>query len=133
MPYKILISHGSFFEDDYMRGVSFSDGNVAPTHFIIFSKSKLEDEQDKGLGMDKVHIQIGDQSRATYGGVEKVETLEESVQVYIDSVGSKKLEVDGLISLVFTEVTEEIKNAVDALTSMMRSDNITIFRIPPSV
>lgn len=131
MTYKIGVSHASCFEDGEMNEASFADYDMEPINFAIFSKLKFPAEQDRSLGMDKIYIEIGDQSRATYGGVTKVEISDDTIFVYFDTAASQKLDIQGPISLDFTITSEEIKNAVDALTSMMRSDNITIFRIPP--
>ncbi|MGZ0077865.1 Imm10 family immunity protein [Methylomonas sp. YC3] len=55
-----------------MTMVVFSNDELDPSRFVLIQQSNKYNEQDKKMGMDKMHIQVDDQSRSHYGGITKI-------------------------------------------------------------
>lgn|GEM_PF-6588475 len=61
-----------------------------------------QDEQDLVLEMDKIHIEIEDQSRSGYGGVAALRSSEDVLRIELTSHGKKFLKIDGDVIIQFS-------------------------------
>ena len=59
----------SITEDEGNWVVGLADSLRAPSHYLLIQRSKQSDEHDRALGMDKLHFEFNDQSRASTAGL----------------------------------------------------------------
>ena len=73
------------FEDKDTYGVGFAGSCEGEDTHVILSRSARDTELDIALGMNSVHIEIGDQSNSNYGAVSDLVVAEDLVRVSIDA------------------------------------------------
>ncbi|AJQ94839.1 Imm10 family immunity protein [Gynuella sunshinyii] len=116
MNYCFDATHIFTQDDGYMVMIGFADDEFEPTKFVILQKAHEYDDQDKQMGMDKIHIQIEDESRSKYGGIDSIQVSEGSIKVSLSDDTKSALSIDGDIEVVvpaehpaFEEVKFELK------------------------
>jgi hypothetical protein len=116
MDYYLNASHVFLQDDGEIIMLGFADDEFEPSKFVMIQKNHQYDDQDRKLGMDKIHIQVEDQSRSSYGGITKVEIDNGVIKVSLSSSCKKILSVEGDIVLdcppshpEFNSVAAELK------------------------
>lgn len=102
MAYLFDATHIFCEDDDYMIMLGFADDELEPNKFVILQQSRSYDDQDRELGMDKLHIQVEDQSRSQYGGITAVNVTKNRVTLSLDKSAQSTLMVDGDIEISFS-------------------------------
>ncbi|WP_185964354.1 Imm10 family immunity protein [Aliikangiella marina] len=124
MSYELNASHIFNQDDDYMVMLGFADDEFEPSKFVIIQKAHEYDDQDVKLGMDKLHIQVEDQSRANYGGISSF-TLDNSylvIELELDTQSS--LKVDGNIRIALEANHPELESTLSVLKNIASDENI---------
>ncbi len=124
MTYYIQATHIFSQDDGHLAIIGFSDDEFEPSKFIILQKTHEYDEQDKQLGMDKVHIQIEDESRSKYGGIKAISLSKGIINITLDDETKSILKVDGDIEIALDMNNPEIDNVVSSLKTLFEADGI---------
>ena len=108
-------------DDGYMVMVGFADDEFEPNKFVILQKAHKYDDQDKQMGMDKIHIQVEDESRSKYGGINAVSVSEGMIKLLLSDDTKSALSLDGDIEAAvpvdhpaFEEVKSQLKKICEA-------------------
>ncbi|WP_198781890.1 Imm10 family immunity protein [Shewanella putrefaciens] len=116
MNYCFDATHIFTQDDGYMVMIGFADDELEPTKFVILQKAHEYDDQDKKMGMDKIHIQVADESRSKYGGINAVTIVEGVIRVSLSEDTKFALSIDGDIEAAvsrehpaFEEVKSQLK------------------------
>lgn len=124
MSYNIDSAHMFFEEDEFLTMICFADDMNAPSKSVILQNSKEYDEQDRKLGMDKIHIQIEDQSRSLYGGIKQVSKNGEFISIELEDSAYDALNIDGDIRIEIDESQHNANAIVTSLKAMVESNSI---------
>ena len=101
MSYRFEAPHMFLQNDDYLALLGFADDENIPSRFVILQKTKKYDEQDRKMGMDKIHIQVKDESRSLYGGIKRISKEERRLVIELEENAMSTLRVDGDIEMDF--------------------------------
>lgn len=121
MSYCFDATHIFTQDDGYMVMIGFADDEFEPTKFVILQKAHEYNDQDKQMGMDKINIQVEDESRSKYGGINAVNFSEGMIKVSLSDDTKSALSVDGDIEAAisvdhpaFEEVKYHLKKICEA-------------------
>lgn len=116
MNYRFDASHIFFQDDGCAVIIGFADDEFEPSRFIILQKAHKYDDQDRKMGMDKIHIQVESESRSKYGGIEAVQVSNGVIRISLSDESKSILSLDGDIEIVclvdgpnFQEVKLQLK------------------------
>jgi hypothetical protein len=83
------------------RTVGLADDQFETRRYVLFQRTLNPSNRDRQLGQDQLHVTIDDQSRSTYGGVErlllKINVL--TVQLNREAAAALKTEQDIVIQI----------------------------------
>jgi len=99
MSYCFDASYVFVQDDGYMVMVGFADDEREPSRFVLLQKVKEYDEQDRRLGMDKIHLQVEDESRALYGGIRSISKKGGRLLIELESEAEAALQTEGEIDI----------------------------------
>lgn len=121
MNYCFDATHIFAHDDGCMVMIGFADDEFEPSRFVILQKAHKYDDQDKKMGMDKIHIQVEDESRSKYGGINAVTISEVLIRVSLSDDTKSALSIDGDIEATvssahpaFEEVKSQLKRICEA-------------------
>lgn len=129
MTYSFKATHVFSEDTDGVKIVGFADDNAAPTQYLILQQPQQYDEQDVKLGMDKVHVEVGHQSRSTYGGIKVVTSDKGRLSFELESSASEALQTDGNIVIDLLSPEPEIKKVLAALKAVARKEGFSFDEI----
>ena len=116
MTYCFDAAHIFAQDDGYMLMIGLADNELEPSKFVILQKTHEYDDQDKQMGMDKIHIQVEDESRSQYGGINAIQVTDEVIRIALSDEARSALSVDGDIEVAvlkghpdFEEVKSQLK------------------------
>ena len=58
--------------EDEVQILGFADDGQPPGHYLLLQRAECFDEQDRQLGMDTYHVELGGQAVSGYGGIRQV-------------------------------------------------------------
>jgi hypothetical protein len=124
MSYRFDASHVFAQDDGYMVMIGFADDEHEPSQFVLLQKAKEYDEQDKRLGMDKIHIQVEDESRALYGGIRLISKEGEHLLIELEDAAASALRVNGNIEINLDPHHPQLATALAELEKLVSSEGI---------
>jgi len=81
--------------------VGFADDEFETSNYILLQKALVINEQDKKLGLDKVHITYSNQVNSTYGEILKVVLKNGLAEITFDSKTANELNIDEQLEIIF--------------------------------
>lgn len=132
MTYKFTASHVFNQDDGYMIMLGFANDEFEPSRFVLIQKAHEFDAQDIKLGMNKLHIQVEDQSRAQYGGITSFNIRGDSIVIELDDLAKSSLKIDGDIEIMLDLKHPDLENVISVLKDIAEKENI-LFKVsrPP--
>lgn len=124
----IVARHIAVHSDDVMDLIGFCERADGDGKYLILQRSHQFDEQDTALGMDKVHVQISDESRSCYGGISEITLLSDRIVFSFDERSSTILGVNGRLNVKVDESLLASTGAVDLITRLCEPDGTRIIR-----
>jgi len=124
MTYKFTANHIFNEDDSYMIMLGFADDEFEPSQFVIIQKAHEYDDQDMKLGMDKLHIQVEDQSRSQYGGISAINVTGNSLVIKLDDSGKSSLKINGDIEIMVEQNHPNLKSTLFELEKIVKKENI---------
>jgi hypothetical protein len=113
-------------KDEAVIMVGFADDQFDTEEYVLLQKSLCCDEQDKKLGLDKVHISYKDKSRSTYGGIEKFKLQDGIVEIVLNSEAAAELGVDQIIEIEFPNNDPKLNEIKDKLAELF-NENFDVY------
>lgn len=126
MTYKFTASHVFNEDDGYMVTLGFADDEFEPSQFVIIQRAHEYDDQDIKLGMDKLHIQVEDQSRTQYGGVSSIDVMDGYLLIKLDDKAKASLKVDGDIEITLDQNHPNLRDTLSALEGIAKKESIPL-------
>jgi len=124
MNYKLNANHIFVQEDDLMKIISFADDEFSPSKFLILQKAAASNESERAMSMDKIHIQIEDESRSSYGGISAVRLSGENLVLSLDQEARLVLQIEGDVEIGVDRSHHNFESAVLELKRMCQSDGV---------
>lgn len=124
MNYKLNANHIFVQEDDLMKIISFADDEFSPSKFLILQKAAASNESERAMSMDKIHIQIEDESRSSYGGISAVRLSGENLVLSLDQEARLALQIEGDVEIGVDRSHHDFESAVLELKRMCQSDGV---------
>lgn len=86
-------------ENDYCVAVGLADSSTDPSRYVILQNAKAYDDQDRELGMDHAHLEVGGGLEPCYGGLERVSLLGMRLELSLSDVAQRRLGIKGGIAV----------------------------------
>ena len=93
--------------------VGFS--NDEPASYVILQRDINPTAQDVLLGIDDVHIEIGDQGNSHYGALDSCLLTKDKLTLKLSDVGARALGVSQVIEIDFTVDPHDLSDLQKAL------------------
>jgi hypothetical protein len=118
--------YSNFDEEIDVVLVGFADDEFDTNEYLLLQKSMKSDEQDKALGLDKVHITYKDDMCSAYGVVEKLILKSSSVEIFLDFDTSKELQIANHLIVEFP-INLKDAHGIKQHLEMMFQDEVGVF------
>lgn len=125
---EIAASHVVVHAEDGLDILGFSEHEDGKGKYLLLQRPRHFDEQDRALGMDKVHIQISDASRSCYGGILEVVVSDDRIIFTFDDRASAVLCVNQRLAVRVDGALLASTRAADRVASMCAPDGARIIR-----
>lgn len=125
MAYRFNATHIFAQDDGYVTMIGFADDEFEPSKFVILQKANVYDEQDKKMGMDKIHVQIEDESRSKYGGINAVQVSGDLISISLSDEAKSALSVDGDIEVILMPDHQNYSEVKNQLVRICKEEGIT--------
>lgn len=125
---EIVAKHITVDTENGLDILGFSEQEDGDGRYLLLQKSHHFDEQDRALGMDKIHVQISDESRSCYGGISEIEMLSDRIVFSFDERSSAILGVHGRLNVKVDESLLASTGAVDLMAKMFMPYGTRIIR-----
>ncbi|QII30779.1 hypothetical protein G6052_19355 [Stenotrophomonas maltophilia] len=97
--YEFTAEVVSVEEDDCCVIVGLADSSTDPSRYVILQNAKSYDSQDRELGMDHAHIEVGGGLEPCYGGLVGVHLQGMELELLLSDVAQRKLGIKGGIAV----------------------------------
>ncbi|WP_267119082.1 Imm10 family immunity protein [Xanthomonas sacchari] len=124
--YKFIAKTVSVKEDEYCIVIGLADHEVEPSRYLILQNAKTYDQQDRSLGMDHAHLEIGGGLESCYGGLKKVSFDGGILELLLSVDAQKKLGIDEGIEILMAK-QEEYEQLEKALNQICVAEKIPFF------
>lgn len=124
----IIARHIAVHSDGVMDIVGFSERAGGDGRYLILQRSHEFDEQDRALGMDKVHVQISDESRSCYGGISEISVSHDGIRFFFDEKAAAALGLNDQLYINVDEALLSSTGAIDLLSKVCGPDGTRILR-----
>ncbi|HEX8954919.1 MAG TPA: Imm10 family immunity protein [Burkholderiaceae bacterium] len=115
MDYDLEARHVHIEDDGEILTMGFSDDQFAPRKYVLLQKALKPDEQERKLGLDKIHIEVQDQGRSGYGGVSSIRYSPSRLLIELSEAARKCLDISGNIRIVLPNDTGAVGDMPVAL------------------
>ena len=82
--------------------VGFADKEFETEEYVLLQGSLAHDEQDRKLGLDKVHITYKDQLHSSYGGIKRVKLQKGGIKISVSPNTARALGAEEEIEIEFS-------------------------------
>lgn len=127
MNYRFSANHISVEDDGYAKIIAFADDEFFPSKSIILQKANAHDENERAMGMDKIHIQIEDQSRSRYGGINAIRMRGQRLEISLSEEARLSLRLDGDIEIDIDSDHPVLENAISELKKICELEKVDAF------
>ncbi len=124
MSYHFNASHLFLQDNDHLTLLGFADDESAPSQYVLLQKAKEHDEQDRQMGMDKIHIQIEDESRSLYGGIKRISKEGKHLLIELEEKALSALDIDGDIDISVDQQHPQAMAVLAGLRDMVDREGI---------
>ncbi|WKJ90894.1 Imm10 family immunity protein [Methylomonas montana] len=124
MAYSFCANFVFSSDDGDITMVAFSNDEFEPSQFVMLQQSNKYDDQDKKMGMDKIYIQVEDQSRSHYGGITKIVMMESLLVIGLEESAQARLQIEGSIEITMNTRQLEFSAALSQLERMAQKENV---------
>ncbi len=115
MSYQFNAKHVGLEDDGFVLVLGFLDDEIKPEKQVLIQKTLEPDEQDKKLGMDKIHVQVETESRSGYGGIASIQYYDNELHIELTPNGEDFLRVDKKIVITLPRDKEIIAKVLNKL------------------
>lgn len=124
MSYEFRAAHIFAEDNENEIIVGFANDEFEPSKYLILERAHQFDEQDEELKMDRVYIQVEDQSRSNYGGITAIAQQDNLLVFELDEKAERNLQVDGKIKITLDEENSKIRAVLALLAVIADRDDI---------
>ena len=121
MPYCFDAIHVFTQDDGCMVMIGLADDELEPSRYVLLQRAHEYDAQDKKMGMDKIHIQVEDESRSLYGGINAIQVDNGAIRFSLSDEAKSVLSIDTEIEAIcsakqprFDKVKAQLKRMCEA-------------------
>lgn len=125
---EVVATHVAVDTENGFDILGFYEQDDGGGRYLLLQRSHQFDEQDRALGMDKVHVEISDESRSCYGGISEIALLGDRIVFSFDERSSAILGLDGRLNVKVDESLLASTGAVDLIARLCEPDGIKIIR-----
>lgn len=122
----IIARYVAMHSDDVMDLIGFSERPGGDGKYLILQRSHEFDEQDRALGMDKIHVQISDESRSCYGGISEIAVSHDDICFSFDEKAATVLGLNGPLHVNVDEALLSSTGVIDFMRKICDPDGIRI-------
>ena len=122
-----LTANRVFTEDDGITNtVAFRDDAQGADAYLLVQLAHEFSQEDLELGMNTVYLELGDEMRATYGGLTAIEVAPTSILFRLDSESAADLKVDGGIKIALDVEGPKLAEALERLAAIAADARVPI-------
>ncbi|AEI42855.1 Imm10 family immunity protein [Paenibacillus mucilaginosus] len=113
-------------EDAEVVLVGFADQEFETKEYILLQRSTVSDDQDKALGLDKVHITINGEECSGYCDIKEIILRSDSVEIILDDSTVKVLGVPNHVAIRFNAAVDQLQAIKNHLELMFQNEPGTL-------
>ena len=111
---------------DDVAMLAFADDEFNTTQYVMLQKGLKPSQQDRALGLDKLHIEVNSQDQSGYGSVETAWLEENRLVLKLDPKAAADISVDETIEISFRLPMEKLREIGDQLRSLLGRDKVQV-------
>jgi hypothetical protein len=112
--------------EDGVAMVGFADDDINTTQYLMLQRTLGPDQQDRRLGMDKVHIEFNSQLRSAYGNVEEVQLRKQGVVFRFDPATAAKVSSGETIDVTMEMTAGKMKELAEQLRLLIGEERVRV-------
>ena len=124
MGYEFRAEHIFAEDNENEIIVGFANDELEPSKYLILERAHQFDEQDEELKMDRVFIQVEDQSRSNYGGITAIAQRDNLLIFELDEKAKRNLQINGRIKITLDEEDSKLRALLALLAVIADRDDI---------
>lgn len=124
MGYEFRAEHIFAEDNENEIIVGFANDELEPSKYLILERAHQFDEQDEELKMDRVFIQVEDQSRSNYGGITAIAQRDNLLIFELDEKAKRNLQINGRIKITLDEEDSKLRAVLALLAVIADRDDI---------
>jgi len=110
--------------EDGVAMLGFADDDFNTTQYLLLQRTLEPDQQDRGLGMDKVHIELNSQIRSAYGNVEEAQLRTRGVVFRLDPATAAKVSDGETIDVAIDMTASKMKEVAEQLRLLIGEERV---------
>ncbi|MCZ8518493.1 MULTISPECIES: Imm10 family immunity protein [Paenibacillus] len=118
--------YSNFDEEMEVVLVGFADQEFETKEYILLQRSTESDDQDKALGLDKVHITINGEDCSDYCDIKEIILRSDSLEIILDDSTVKVLQIPNHIAIRFNVAVDQLQAIKNHLELMFRNEPETL-------
>lgn len=125
---EVVVSHIAVDVENGLYVLGFYGQEGGGGKYLLLQRSHHFDRQDKALGMDKVHVQLSDESRSCYGGISEISVSHDGIRFSFDEKAAAALGLNGPLYINVDAALVSSSGAIDLMSKICGPDGTRISR-----
>lgn len=125
---EVVVSHIAVDVENGSYVLGFYEREDGSGKYLLLQRSHEFDEQDRALGMGKVHVEISDESRSCYGGISEISVSHDGIRFSFDEKAAVALGLNGPLYINVDEALLSSTVAIDLMSKICGPDGTRIYR-----
>ncbi|WP_426445366.1 Imm10 family immunity protein [Paenibacillus sp. S-38] len=106
--------------------VGFADQEFETKEYILLQRSTVSDDQDKALGLDKVHITLNREDCSDYCDIKEIKLRRDSLEIILDDTTAKVHRVPNHVVIRFHAAIDQLQSIRNHLELMFQNEPGTL-------
>src|SRR5438128_11669206 len=106
--------------------LGFADDDINTTQYLLLQRTLEPDQQDRRLGMDKVHVELNSQSKSAYGNIEEAQLRERGVVFRLDPATAAKVSDGETIDITIDMTAKEMNEVAEQLRLLIGEERVRV-------
>lgn len=125
---EVIATHVAVDTENSFDILGFYEQDDGSGRYLLLQRSHQFDEQDRALGIDKVHVEISDESRSCYGGISEISVSHDGIRFSFDEKAAAALGLNGPLYINVDEALLSSSGAIDLMSKICEPDGTKISR-----
>lgn len=112
--------------DNGVALLGFADDEFDTTQYLLLQRTLEPDQQDRDLGLDRLHIELNDQARSDYGTVEDARLRRQGVTFRLDRTTAATVSNGESIEIAFDVTAARLQEIAEQLRRLIGPSRVHV-------